>query len=343
MLTRVRKHVTGEALFETRPVPLGRTLGKIETLTRKNRDKPDPARERKLLRLRQLAGIGFAEQAGERAQVVEPDFERLPDGSVPEVTGESLTAGVIRAGILGRGALLVRGLVPEADASALAEAIDGAVHAHDEVREGRAEMPHPAYAEIREIPPNHPVPNREVVAASGGVLAVDAPRAAFLAFDLMERAGLPGIIADYLNETPAVSAEKTTLRKAAPDIPGGWHQDGRFLGDVNSVNLWLSLSHCGEDAPGMDLVPRRLDEIVETDVERGGLDAIAISQEQAEELAGDEGIATPVFRPGDALFFDHMYLHKTGSREGMTKPRFALESWFFGPSAFPAGYMSLAL
>jgi hypothetical protein len=38
-----------------------------------------------------------------------------------------------------------------------------------------------------------------------------------------------------------------------------------------------------------------------------------------------------------------MYLHKTGSREGMTKPRFALESWFFGPSAFPAGYMSLAL
>ena len=50
----------------------------------------------------------------------------------------------------------------------------------------------------------------------------------------------------------------------------------------------------------------------------------------------------PVFAPGDAIFFDHMNLHRTGSRPEMTEPRFAVESWFFGPSAFPEGYTALA-
>ena len=34
--------------------------------------------------------------------------------------------------------------------------------------------------------------------------------------------------------------------------------------DIRSVNLWMALSHCGDEAPGLDIVPRRLDHIVET-------------------------------------------------------------------------------
>ena len=39
------------------------------------------------------------------------------------------------------------------------------------------------------------------------------------------------------------------------------------MGDVRALNVWLSLSHCGDEAPGMDIVPRRLDHIVPTGTE----------------------------------------------------------------------------
>ena len=50
----------------------------------------------------------------------------------------------------------------------------------------------------------------------------------------------------------------------------------------------------------------------------------------------------PIFEPGDALLFDELFLHQTGSDPQMPKPRYAVESWFFGPSAFPGGYSPLA-
>ena len=58
---------------------------------------------------------------------------------------------------------------------------------------------------------------------------------------------------DY--EPPLVAGDKATLRKAEPEIGGAWHQDGKFMGEVKALNLWLSLSECGEQAPGLDLVP----------------------------------------------------------------------------------------
>ena len=48
------------------------------------------------------------------------------------------------------------------------------------------------------------------------------------------------------------------------DVPGAWHQDGAFMGDVRALNLWLSLSRCGDESPGLDIVPRRLDQMVAT-------------------------------------------------------------------------------
>jgi len=74
------------------------------------------------------------------------------------------------------------------------------------------------------------------------------------------RAKLPELVRVYLGEAPLITAQKTTLRKAEPAVPGAWHQDGKFMGPVRALNLWLSLSHCGDDAPGLDIVPKRIDE-----------------------------------------------------------------------------------
>ncbi len=59
-------------------------------------------------------------------------------------------------------------------------------------------------------------------------------------------------------------------------------------------------------------------------------------------LAGDFGILRPNFEPGDALLFDELFPHQTGSDPQMPRPRYAIESWFFGPSAFPSDYAPLA-
>ena len=42
------------------------------------------------------------------------------------------------------------------------------------------------------------------------------------------------------------------------------------------------------------------------------------------------------------LLFDDLFLHRTASDPAMPKPRFAVESWFFAPSAFPEDYAPLA-
>ena len=112
------------------------------------------------------------------------------------------------------------------------------------------------------------------------------------------------------------------------------------MGEVRAMNVWLSLSRCGDEAPGLDLVPRRLDGFVETGTGEAMLDYQA-SQAVAEEAAGEYGVIRPIFEPGDVLLFDDRFLHKTGSDPSMPKPRFAIESWFFGTNGFNHKYVPL--
>ena len=114
------------------------------------------------------------------------------------------------------------------------------------------------------------------------------------------------------------------------------------MGEVNALNVWLSLSRCGDEAPGLDIVARRLDHVVPTGTEGAVFDWSA-SQAVAEEAAGDAGIARPIFEPGDALLFDELLLHATAAEPDMPNVRYAVESWFFGPSGFPPEYAPLAV
>jgi hypothetical protein len=186
------------------------------------------------------------------------------------------------------------------------------------------------------------VNERPWIKEGGGVLAIDSPRLSFEMLELFEQAGVPRLAADYLGEPPLISVQKTTLRKAEPTVGGAWHQDGAFMGDVRSLNLWLALSRCGDVAPGLDVVPRRLDAFAATQTDEAVL-SYQVSRRAAEEAAGGVPIVRPVFEPGDALFFDEMFLHQTASDPAMPHPRFAIENWFFGGSAFPAEFAPVAV
>lgn len=323
----------------TTATPLPELLDEIARLTEANRANPDRETERRLLRLRHEAGIqllGYEDARG----YAQPDPGGLPEGpSLPAFTRDQVTPELLRAAILRDGCLLVRGLVDRDAALAFAEQIDRAFAERARAEAGQA--PAPGYYEEFEPETRFEVASvRPWIRDGGGVLATDSPMLTYEMLELFAGADLRSLVGGYLGEPPLLSVHKTTLRKAEPSVAGAWHQDGAFMGDVRALNLWLSLSRCGDEAPGLDIVPRRLDHVV---IEHGAMLDRDVTRQRAEEAAQGVGILRPIFEPGDALFFDELFLHQTGSDPAMPNPRYAIESWFFGGSAFPADYAPVAV
>jgi hypothetical protein len=317
-------------------------VAEIDRLTGLNRQAPRRENERRLLELRHQLGIRRV-GAPTDARHPEPDVAALPTvaAGLPEIRAGDVTPELLRAGILRDGCLLVRGLIDRRVALSFAAQIDRSFAEREAGDTGTA--PADGYYEEFEPEPDSGQPiAREWIKMGGGVLAVDTPMLTFEMMEMFEQAGLPALVRGYLGEAPLISAQKTTLRKADPSVPGAWHQDGAFMGQVRALNLWLSLSRCGDEAPGLDIVPRRLDDFVTAGTDEAMLD-YQVSQRAAENAAGDRPILRPIFEPGDALFFDDLCLHKTGSDPAMTKPRYAIENWFFGGSAFPTEYAPVAV
>ncbi len=316
----------------------------IDRLTAENRANRSQDKEVRLLQLRHAAGLQLIDDDGAEPPHPEPDFARLPgSATLPEIAADDVTPELVRAGILRDGCLLVRGLVDRDRALRFGSQIDAAFE--ERLRREAGEAIGEGYCQVFTGDPRYEASledTRPWVKEGGGLLAADSPKLCFEMLELLQAAGVPELARSYLGESPLISVHKTTLRKAEPVVGGGWHQDGAFMGNVRALNLWLSLSRCGDESPGLDIVPRRLDELVSS----GGDDVFLsyqVSDATAAEAAGDKGILRPIFEPGDALLFDDVFLHKTASDPAMPKARFAIENWFFGGSAFPVEYAPLAV
>jgi hypothetical protein len=325
------------------PASEAQLVSAIAELKQANGASRSDANERRLLELRHELGLLRLHGNGSRPEHASPDIDALPvvESGLPEIPAADLTPGLLRAGILRDGCLLVRGLVDRERALRFAGLIDQSF-AERERHDGGAAATPGFYEEFTPRAGSGEPIAREWIKMGGGVLAADSPRLAGAMFEMFDVAAVPELVRGYLGEAPLISVQKTTLRKADPSVPGAWHQDGAFMGDVRALNLWLSLSRCGDESPGLDVVPRRLEDIVSTGTDEAML-SYQVSQRMAEEAAGDKPIIRPIFEPGDALFFDDLFLHQTGSDPSMPKPRFAIENWFFGGSAFPVEYSPLAV
>ena len=174
---------------------------------------------------------------------------------------------------------------------------------------------------------------KQAMRLRGSVLTVESPPALFDLVQTFEDAGVCQLARDYFGEAPMLLAKKATLRRVGHEgTSGGWHQDGAFMGvDIRSLNIWIALSHCGDTAPGLDIVGRRLTQLVQTG--DGAFAAWATDPDAAEEAAAGV-LVRPVFEPGDALLFDHMNLHRTAIDPGMEHDRYAIETWLFSPSTY---------
>jgi hypothetical protein len=318
---------------------VGRALDAIDVLTEANRPEPSEEIERRLVKLRHDA---FGQlKPSPRPSPSPPAAGRnvaLDEHGIPTVPARALTAEALRGAILGNGCLLVRGLVPEGRVERLVEGIDRVFDGRDAHARGAAVADTSPWFEPFEPGPEQGFvlgAGRKFVNRGSGTWIADSPRLLFELLETFEEAGLRGPITEYLGERPALSVNKGTLRRVFPT--GGtewWHQDGAFLGEgIRALNLWLSLSHCGRDAPGLDVVPRRIEHIVEVGTRDADFDWSVASDVVEAESGGT--IVRPTFRPGDALFFDHLFLHRTGTDPGMSRTRYATETWFFAPSAYP--------
>jgi hypothetical protein len=315
----------------------GKPREAIDLLSAANRRHPDATIERRLVQIRHTGFATIDRSAGrEDWPPAVADLFAPVDGHPPEVQGVDLTAEALGSGILRHGCLLVRGLVPRSKVSPLVYAVDKTLESHEAHCDGLPVSETAPWFVPFEPDAGYSVGyGRQWVRDAGGAWMVDSPRALFELTETFQDAGVDRALTGYLGERPALSVKKCTLRRVPTDTSADWHQDGAFLGaGIRTVNVWLSLSHCGDDAPGLDVVPRRLDHIVETGSHGAQFDW-SVGPELVEHVAADAGVVRPIFEPGDALLFDDFFLHQTGVSPGMTHERYAIESWFFAPSTYP--------
>jgi hypothetical protein len=302
----------------------------LHALHAANRTSPDAHVERQMLDLRaRLFARTTAGQMSAQIEAVSPAVE------LPAVLADRLDPAVLRNAIASNGALHVRGFLDARRVETLRFATDAAHTAQEASHAGQPrEVTTPWFDPFDRLEGGGYT--RGFVRGTGGVLAADSPRGLFQLLDTYYQLGVDRLVTEFLGERPALSAEKTTLRKVFPEPgPAGWHQDGQFLGkDIRSLNIWIALSDCGVDSPGLELVARRLDHIVQTGTDGTFLDWVA--SDAAVEARFSGAIVRPLFAAGDALLFDHLLLHRTHRNGEMTRPRYAIESWFFAPSAYPA-------
>ena len=335
-------------------VRTGSYLEAIDALSVSNSLYPSSEAEARLIQLRHEAL--FHMEPKSTLASWPPNSEDLfhnVDG-IPEVTREEFNVENLRAAVFNNGSLIVRNLISTNEVKDLVSAIDKAIEMYDAASNGEPLencapwfVPFISSTNLPETEFSNWVADsrgsRFWVRAGGGILAAESPRTFENFTNLLRRSSINSIIEEYLGERPALSVKKTTLRRvpSTQDTTNGWHQDGAFLGDeIRTVNLWIALSDCGVDAPTMDMVPKRLHEIVPTGTNGAAFDW-SVAREVVDKYSQDSPPIRLQFKAGDAILFDEMNLHCTAVSPGMSKDRYAIEAWFFAPSCYPMEQLPL--
>jgi hypothetical protein len=313
----------------------GDAAGAIEIAVQAWREAPSPELERQMVAWRMQAFAALPRGPG-RADWPPRYDDPFPGlEGLPQVAAGALTSAIMGGAIEHHGVVWVKGLASPEKAELLRLDVERAFAARDAyyAQDGQAE-PSPWYARA---PVETAIADaRPFLEEGGGVWTADSPRMLASLIAMFEETGIVGVIEGHLGERPALSIGKSTLRRVPIDTGTDWHQDGSFLGaDVRTINVWLALSACGLDAAGLDIVARRVPYVLQTG-SHGATFNWSVGPGLVDLLVqGGVEIASPVFEPGDALLFDHLMLHRTGARPNLTKPRWAIETWFFAPSHFP--------
>jgi ectoine hydroxylase-related dioxygenase (phytanoyl-CoA dioxygenase family) len=270
------------------------------------------------------------------------EFSQLSNFEIPKVNIEELTFEKIRDSMIKYGALVVVGAIKKDEIGILRKGIDDTRVDKKRVNHSNALISETV--NYRRLPEKY---NKGSVFLRDSVYLPESPSVFNRFFDILGELGVREHVVNYLGGNAALSVEKSVLRRAEPDNSEkwdyAWHQDGAFLGDeIQSLNLWVALSNCGEDAPSLDLITKRYNSILPTGTDRASYDW-SLGPQLVESEIAEHGYEHLIINEGDIVFFDHFNAHRTGMIKGMTKPRYAIECWFFSEYGFPLGKTGLKL
>jgi hypothetical protein len=325
-------------------VEAGRALDAIDLLHGALREERDSAVECRLAEVRHAA-FACVTPASRFAEWPVPvdDVDRSGPAHIPAIRPADLSADAVRRAVATWGSAYVPGLISPAWVQRF---VDGIEHVL-EVRAANQDAPfktHSSWFRGLPLPREQAISlARPWVAGDGGMLACDSPRLLDMVFTAYEEVGLKQVITDYLGERPILSGNKATLRRARLDGKTDWHQDGAFLGSkagIRALNVWVALTDCGVDAPGMDIVPKRFESVQETGT-GGAIFDWAVGPDTVASLSVDAPVVRPQYQAGDVMLFDDMLLHRTALDPSMTHTRHAIESWFFAATDYPEGQVPL--
>ena len=116
--------------------------------------------------------------------------------------------------------------------------------------------------------------------------------------------------------------------------PHSWHQDGALgfnfgatpadgsaeNGLIPMVTLWIALTSCGQDAPGLETLPVRPPRLLKLS---------ELQREVSRRTTGGAGVWAPVLEAGDALLLEASTLHRTYVMPHMRQDRTSIEVRFF--------------
>jgi hypothetical protein len=318
----------------------GRWCEAINLLQKENLRSPQYPLENKLVELR-LDAYKNTEWPEPKTQWPKPTQPLSTKGGIPTISADEFNLETLRSGVLGHGALIVKGLVNLAEIEQIRSCIDHTLEARVAATQGEQQDETAAWfshsKKIQGAPAQFDSKDKQKT-TSGSCWVADSPRSMQILINIYERIGLRELLEKYFEEKATLSVKKWVMRKAAPlDMEAGWHQDGIFLGaDTRTVNMWVSLSDCGEGtkAPGLDIVVNNERKIYEAGTHGADFDW-TVGQGLVDDITKDSGVHRPTFEPGDAIFFDHFNLHRSGFGPDLSLPRYAVESWFFAASKAP--------
>jgi hypothetical protein len=157
---------------------------------------------------------------------------------------------------------------------------------------------------------------------------------------LVGRSLLPAVYQSLYASVPLCSYAHCVVRYQRSDLKHksyAFHQDGSYHSRISrdhvGLTTWIPLCDCGRDAPGLELYPRALDEVLPAPE---GVEAphLFSDTQTVLERFGNQ-LWAPEFAAGDVLVFTHFVLHRTHIVPGMTRQRQSADFRVFPGQSVP--------
>ncbi len=110
-----------------------------------------------------------------------------------------------------------------------------------------------------------------------------------------------------------------------------FHQDARTgYWEIPTIAMWMPLVACGVDAPGLEVVPRRLHSLFPVGLYGGRerADYQSYPASAIDDLIPPWAVLAPLLEPGDVLLFDSYVLHRTQRLPGCQGRRVNFDARF---------------